>query len=300
MILSMTGYGKAESQLKEHRKVIVEVRSLNSKSLDLSMRLAPQLRAKELEIRTIISQRLERGKIDLSIYYQDTANPEAGMGFAPINREAFAYYYNELKELQQQYAIQNCNLLDSILRIPDVLKPSDDCAEAGVQEWEIVRNTLNSAIDSFLAFRTQEGAALERMFIEKLDGIASLLADVEPFEKSRVEKIRLHLLNNLDKLAEETKQNIDMNRLEQEMIYYLEKLDVTEEKVRLTNHIKYFRETMNGDGMGVGKKLAFIAQEMGREINTLGSKSNQSEMQIIVVKMKDILEQIKEQVLNVL
>lgn len=300
MILSMTGYGKAESQLKEHRKVIVEVRSLNSKSLDLSMRLAPQLRAKELEIRTIISQRLERGKIDLSIYYQDTANPEAGMGFAPINREAFAYYYNELKELQQQYAIQNCNLLDSILRIPDVLKPSDDCAEAGTQEWEIVRNTLNSAIDSFLAFRTQEGAALERMFIEKLDGIASLLADVEPFEKSRVEKIRLHLLNNLDKLAEETKQKIDMNRLEQEMIYYLEKLDVTEEKVRLTNHIKYFRETMNGDSTGVGKKLAFIAQEMGREINTLGSKSNQSEMQIIVVKMKDILEQIKEQVLNVL
>lgn len=300
MILSMTGYGKAESQLKEHRKVIVEVRSLNSKSLDLSMRLAPQLRAKELEIRTIISQRLERGKIDLSIYYQDTANPEAGMGFAPINREAFAYYYNELKELQQQYAIQNCNLLDSILRIPDVLKPSDDCAEAGTQEWEIVRNTLNSAIDSFLAFRTQEGAALERMFIEKLDGIASLLADAEPFEKSRVEKIRLHLLNNLDKLAEETKQKIDMNRLEQEMIYYLEKLDVTEEKVRLTNHIKYFRETMNGDGTGVGKKLAFIAQEMGREINTLGSKSNQSEMQIIVVKMKDILEQIKEQVLNVL
>ena len=153
MILSMTGYGKAESQLKEHRRVIVEVRSLNSKSLDLSMRLAPQLRAHELDIRTIISQRLERGKIDLSIYYQDTANPEAGMGFAPINREAFAYYYNELKELQQQYAIQNCNLLDSILRIPDVLKPSEDCAEAGEQEWEIVRNTLNQAIDAFLAFR---------------------------------------------------------------------------------------------------------------------------------------------------
>ena len=300
MILSMTGYGKAESQLKEHKKVIVEMRSLNSKSLDLSMRLAPQLRAHELDIRTIISQRLERGKIDLSIYYQDTATPDAVAGLAPVNRDAFAYYYNELKELQEQYNIQGCNLLDSILRIPDVLKPSEDYAEAGEQEWETVRATLNRAIDAFLAFRTQEGAALERMFTEKLDGIAALLAEIEPFEKSRVEKIRLHLLNNLDKLADETKQKIDMNRLEQEMIYYLEKLDVTEEKVRLTNHIKYFRETMNGDGTGVGKKLGFIAQEMGREINTLGSKSNQSEMQIIVVKMKDILEQIKEQVLNVL
>lgn len=300
MILSMTGYGKAESQLKEHKKVIVEVRSLNSKSLDLSMRLTPQLRAKELDIRTIVSQRLERGKIDLSIYYQDTANPESGMGFSPINREAFAYYYTELSELQQQYNLQNVSLLDSILRIPDVFKPTDETAEAGEQEWDIVRATLHTAIDAFLTFRTQEGAALERMFTEKLDGIAALLAEVEPFEKSRVEKIRGHLLTNLDKLAEETKAKIDMNRLEQEMIYYLEKLDITEEKVRLTNHIKYFRETMSGDGTGVGKKLGFIAQEMGREINTLGSKSNQSEMQIIVVKMKDILEQIKEQVLNVL
>lgn len=300
MILSMTGYGKAESQLKEHKKVIVEIRSLNSKSLDLSMRLASQLRTKELDIRTIISQRLERGKVDLSIYYQDTANPEIGLGFTPINREAFAFYYAQLAELQQEYHISEGNLLDSVLRIPDVLKPSDDCAEAGEQEWEIVRHTLNQAIDAFLAFRTQEGEALERMFTEKLDGISALLAEVEPFEKSRVEKIRQHLLSNLDKLAEETKQKIDMNRLEQEMIYYLEKLDITEEKVRLTNHIKYFRETMNGDGTGVGKKLGFIAQEMGREINTLGSKSNQSEMQIIVVKMKDILEQIKEQVLNVL
>ena len=172
MILSMTGYGKAESQLKEHRKVIVEVRSLNSKSLDLSMRLAPQLRAKELDIRAIVSQRLERGKIDLNIYYQDTANPESGMGFSPVNREAFAYYYTELSKLQQQYNLQNVSLLDSILRIPDVFKPTDDTAEAGEQEWDIVRATLHTAIDAFLTFRTQEGAALERMFTEKLDGIA--------------------------------------------------------------------------------------------------------------------------------
>ena len=155
-------------------------------------------------------------------------------------------------------------------------------------------------MNHYQAFRVQEGASLENMFREKLDGIEKLLAEVEPYEKGRVEKIKEHLLQNLDKLAEQTKQAVDKNRLEAELIYYLEKLDITEEKVRLTNHIKYFRETLSGEGSGVGKKLGFIAQEMGREINTLGSKSNQSEMQIIVVKMKDILEQIKEQVLNVL
>ena len=169
---------------------------------------------------------------------------------------------------------------------------------------------LNAAIDAFIAFRTQEGAALQAMFTEKLDGIAELLAQVEPFEKGRVAKIKERLEQSLAQLSAETQAQVDRNRLEQEMIYYLEKLDITEEKVRLTNHIKYFRETMvesldtqplhAGSGSGVGKKLGFIAQEMGREINTLGSKSNQSEMQIIVVKMKDILEQIKEQVLNVL
>lgn len=307
----MTGYGKSESQM-ENTKIVVELRGLNSKSLDLSTRLAPQLRNKELEIRTIINQRLERGKVDLSIQLESVritagdpvgASPvdvcAPGMAFTPINKEAFDYYYKELRSLQSELGMAEEGLTSAILRMPDVMRVQE---ESSVSEglWEAVKQTLMSAIDHFIAFRTQEGASLERMFTEKLDGIAALLAEVEPYEKSRVEKIRTHLLGNLEKLGEDTKQKIDMNRLEQEMIYYLEKLDINEEKVRLRNHIQYFRETMQGNGSGVGKKLGFIAQEMGREINTLGSKSNQSEMQIIVVKMKDILEQIKEQVLNVL
>lgn len=297
----MTGYGKAESRLRDHKKVVVEIRSLNSKTLDLNMRLASQVRGREIDIRNLIARRVERGKVDLSISYQDTANPDAVVSsFSPINTEAFRYYLATLRELEKENNLLCPDLVGTILRLPDVLKPNDDTAEADDTEWQVVLSTINAAIDAFVAFRTQEGAALERMFTEKLDGISALLTEVEPFEQGRVGKIRQHLLSNLDKLAEETKQKIDMNRLEQEMIYYLEKLDVTEEKVRLTNHIRYFRETMGGDGTGVGKKLGFISQEMGREINTLGSKSNQSEMQIIVVKMKDILEQIKEQVLNVL
>ena len=297
----MTGYGKAESQLRDHKKVVVEIRSLNSKTLDLNMRLASQVRGREIDIRNLVARRVERGKVDLSISYQDTANPDAVVSsFSPINTEAFRYYLATLRELEKENNLLCPDLVGTILRLPDVLKPNDDTAEADDTEWQVVLSTINAAIDAFVSFRTQEGAALERMFTEKLDGISALLKEVEPFEQGRVGKIRLHLLSSLDKLAEETKQKIDMNRLEQEMIYYLEKLDVTEEKVRLTNHIRYFRETMGGDGTGVGKKLGFISQEMGREINTLGSKSNQSEMQIIVVKMKDILEQIKEQVLNVL
>lgn len=301
MILSMTGYGKAESQLKDHKKVVVEIRSLNSKTLDFSMRLASQVRGRELDIRNLIARRVERGKVDLSIAYFDTANPDAVVSsFTPINTEAFEYYLTTLTALEKKHNLLCPDLLGTIFRLPDVMKPNDDTAEADDTEWQVVLATLNAAIDAFIAFRTQEGAALEHMFTEKLDGITTLLAEVASFEKSRTEKICQHLLGNLDKLAEETKQKVDMNRLEQEMIYYLEKLDITEEKVRLTNHLRYFRETMGGDGTGVGKKLGFISQEMGREINTLGSKSNQSEMQIIVVKMKDILEQIKEQVLNVL
>ena len=294
----MTGYGKAESQT-DNTKIIVELRGLNSKSLDLSTRMAPRLRNKELEIRTIINQRLERGKIDLSIQLESVQGNEEAGEFTHINKEAFAYYYNELRALQERLGMESEPLTGTILRLPDVMRVQEE-STISEEQWTVVKATLMSAIDHFIAFRTQEGASLERMFTEKLDAIAALLAEVEPYEKSRVEKIRGRLFGNLEQLSEETRQKVDLNRLEQEMIYYLEKLDINEEKVRLRNHIKYFRETMQGDGTGVGKKLGFIAQEMGREINTLGSKSNQSEMQIIVVKMKDILEQIKEQVLNVL
>lgn len=298
MIYSMTGYGKAESQIA-NKKLIVEIRSLNSKSMDLNVRIAPQLRSKELEIRTLISQRLERGKVDLSIYYQDAAQGDATTAFAPINRDAFIYYYKELSALQHELSIPSQDLVATIMRMPDVTKLQDQ-SDITDEEWAIVLQTIEAAVAQFNAFREQEGASLYRMFCEKLDAIAALLSDVEPYEQGRVEKIKSRIEANLEQLSAATQQAIDRNRLEQEMIFYLEKLDITEEKVRLTNHLKYFRETMDNEGSGVGKKLGFIAQEMGREINTLGSKSNQSEMQIIVVKMKDILEQIKEQVLNVL
>ena len=300
MIFSMTGYGKAEKQVANNKKLIVEVRSLNSKSLDLNVRIAPQLRSKELEIRTLIGQRLERGKIDLSIYYQDAASTDQTVAYAPINREAFAYYYKELTALQQELGwANNQDIVGAILRMPDVTKIQES-NEISDEEWAVVIQTIEEAIKQFNAFREQEGMSLYQMFCEKLDAIATLLAEVEPYEQSRVEKIKARIEANLEQLSATTQQAIDHNRLEQEMIFYLEKLDITEEKVRLTNHLKYFRETMDSEGAGVGKKLGFIAQEMGREINTLGSKSNQSEMQIIVVKMKDILEQIKEQVLNVM
>ena len=297
----MTGYGKAESQLRG-RKLICEIRSLNSKTMDLSVRLIPQLRSRELDLRTIVSQHLERGKVDLAVYIQeDNAGTSA---FTPINWSAVNYYAEQYKA--HSLGVLPPEVMAAILRFPDVLKTQDDNGDLSDEEWNSVQTMLNNAIEAFNAFRIQEGAALQAMFQEKLDGIADLLAQVEPFEKGRVAKIKERLEQNLAQLSAETQTQIDRNRLEQEMIYYLEKLDITEEKVRLTNHIKYFRETMTNDQLpmtnanGVGKKLGFIAQEMGREINTLGSKSNQSEMQIIVVKMKDILEQIKEQVLNVL
>ena len=305
----MTGYGKAESQIANNKKLVVELRSLNSKSLDLNVRLAAQLRGKELELRTLIGQRLERGKIDLSIYYQDATQGESTATYAPINRDAFAYYYKELLSLQQELGwANNQDIIASVMRMPDVTKVQD-CVDISDEDWALVLQTTEEAIQQFNAFRLQEGASLYQMFCEKLDAIAALLTEVEPYEQSRVEKIKARIEANLEQLSATTQQAIDRNRLEQEMIYYLEKLDITEEKVRLTNHLRYFRETMgealqttinNSTPTGVGKKLGFIAQEMGREINTLGSKSNQSEMQIIVVKMKDILEQIKEQVLNVL
>lgn len=297
MILSMTGYGKAETTFRG-KKLICEIRSLNSKSMDLSVRLASQLRAHELDIRTIITQRLERGKVDLSIDVQGDKVPST-KDVTPVNWMAAKEYASQYKA-QMGVAEVPTEVMAAILRFPDVLKVQEDTSDLTDEEWSSVQAMLNKAIDAFIAFRSQEGLSLQNMFTEKLDGIADLLAQVEPFEKGRVAKIKERLEANLAQLSAQTQAEIDRNRLEQEMIYYLEKLDITEEKVRLTNHIKYFRETMEGEGSGVGKKLGFIAQEMGREINTLGSKSNQSEMQIIVVKMKDILEQIKEQVLNVL
>ena len=294
MLLSMTGYGKAESQFRG-RKLICEIRSLNSKSMDISVRIAPQFRAHELELRTILTQRLERGKVDLALCFQEEQSNAMPAAINWAAAELYARQYGEHFGTPVPP-----DVMAAIMRLPDVIKVQDDASDLTEEEWSSLQALMSNAIDAFVAFRLQEGKALQNMFTEKLDSMEELLKQVEPFEKGRVAKIKERLEQNLAQLSAETQAQIDRNRLEQEMIYYLEKLDITEEKVRLTNHIKYFRETMDGDGSGVGKKLGFIAQEMGREINTLGSKSNQSEMQIIVVKMKDILEQIKEQVLNVL
>ena len=302
----MTGFGKAEYVFGDH-KTIVEIRSLNSKQLDMTLKAAPLFREKEWEIRGMLAEKIERGKVDVTITSERT-NELMNAGMAKINREAAKYYFREMAAILDEVDAEEVQgrdavILQAVMRLPEVVQVAAEATEMSAEEWTLLQKAIGEALAGFTAFRKQEGAALEAMFTEKLDGISALLGEVEPLEKGRVEKIKQRLMGNLEQLAEETKQAVDKNRLEAELIYYLEKLDITEEKVRLRNHIKYFREVM-GDGMqvtgGVGKKLGFVAQEMGREINTLGSKSNQSEMQIIVVKMKDILEQIKEQVLNVL
>jgi len=297
MILSMTGYGRSESRLRG-KKIVCEIRSLNSKNAEISVRMPYYLRAREIDLRAQVTKRVERGKVDVTITEEMVPNEGTGVEITPVNWLAAKEYAHQYE--QHFGGTVPPEVMAAIMRFPDVTKSQDEATDITDEEWQVVQKLLENALDAFIAFRTQEGAALQVMFTSKLDEMTSLLAQVETFEKSRVPKIRERLEQNLAQLAADTQAQIDRNRLEQEMIYYLEKLDITEEKVRLTNHIRYFRETMDGNGAGVGKKLGFIAQEMGREINTLGSKSNQSEMQIIVVKMKDLLEQIKEQVLNVL
>ena len=288
----MTGYGKACAQCGL-RKVHVEIKSLNSKSLDLSTRIAPLYREKEMEIRTAVAQRLERGKVDFTLWVEKDESPTGCL----INGSMVKHYLKQIEEISQAngIAVPTANAWDILVRLPDLTYPAVT-EELAAEEWTAVQGVIGEALDRLVEFRTQEGAALERKFTEKLDNITALLASIEPYEKARVEKIRARLEEHL---AELRGVDYDRGRLEQELIYYIEKLDISEEKQRLTNHLKYFRETI-ASGHGQGKKLGFIAQEMGREINTTGSKSNQAEMQNIVVRMKDELEQIKEQVLNVM
>lgn len=288
----MTGYGKSVVTYKE-KKINVEVKSLNSKSLDLSARIAPLYREKEMEIRRLLAQKLERGKVDFSLWVEKEAIVDA----TPINAALIENYYKQIKTIAEKTGIPEPNdWFSTLLRMPDVTAKTD-AEELDEDEWEAAKQAINKAIDKLIEFRTQEGAALQKKFTEKIDNISALLKSIGPFEKSRVPKIKDKIIDGLKQIPE---VDYDKNRLEQELIYYIEKLDISEEKQRLTNHLKYFRETMEECGHGVGKKLGFIAQEMGREINTTGSKSNQAEMQNIVVKMKDELEQIKEQVLNAL
>ncbi|QUB75309.1 MULTISPECIES: YicC/YloC family endoribonuclease [Prevotella] len=292
MILSMTGYGKAVVAYKE-KKINIEVKSLNSKSLDLSARIAPLYREKEMEIRRLLAQKLERGKVDFSLWVEKESTIDA----TPINTALVENYYKQIKAISASTGIPEPeDWFTTLLRLPDVTTKTE-VEVLDEEEWQVAQQAINEAIEKLIDFRKQEGAALQKKFTEKIDNIANLLKRIEPFEKSRVPKIREKIIDGLKHISE---VDYDKNRLEQELIYYIEKLDINEEKQRLTNHLKYFQETMKENGHGVGKKLGFIAQEMGREINTTGSKSNQAEMQNIVVKMKDELEQIKEQVLNAL
>ena len=292
MILSMTGYGKAVVAYKE-KKINVEVKSLNSKSLDLSARIAPLYREKEMEIRRLIAQKLERGKVDFSLWVEKESTVDA----TPINTTLVENYYKQIKAISASTGIPEPeDWFTTLLRLPDVTTKTE-VEVLDEEEWIVAQQAINEAIEKLTEFRKQEGAALQKKFTEKIDNIANLLKSIEPFEKSRVPKIREKIVDGLKQIPE---VDYDKNRLEQELIYYIEKLDINEEKQRLTNHLKYFHATMKESGHGIGKKLGFIAQEMGREINTTGSKSNQAEMQNIVVKMKDELEQIKEQVLNAL
>ena len=291
MIYSMTGYGKSVTIFQD-KKICVEVRSLNGKAMDLSTRIAPQFKGREMEIRTLLTNVLERGKVDFALWVEQGEKADT----PSINAAVMQGYLEQMNEISKNSGIAlPDNVFEVLLKMPEVIARKE-IYEVADEEWSIVLEGIKAALADLVAFRKQEGEALAAKFQSKISNISQLLASVEPFEKERVEKIRARIEESLTKFAG---VDYDRNRLEQEMIFYIEKLDVNEEKQRLANHLGYFIETMN-DGQGQGKKLGFIAQEMGREINTLGSKSNHAEMQKIVVRMKDELEQIKEQVLNVM
>lgn len=290
MIQSMTGFGKATTELSK-RKVTVEIKSLNSKQLDLSVRMPNLYKENEMSIRNLLSRELERGKVDFLIYVENIGNETPNQ----INQNLLEGYYKQIKDSADKLGIETpIDWFQTLLRLPDVLKY--EAQEADAEEWDAVLKVIKEAIKQLIDFRKQEGAMLQKLFEEKIGNITTLLNEIEPHEIERVEKVKTRITEALQKIED---FDYDKNRFEQEMIYYIEKLDINEEKSRLTNHLSYFLETMKS-GSGQGKKLGFISQEMGREINTMGSKSNHAEMQQIVVRMKDELEQIKEQVLNVL
>ncbi|MBP6064802.1 YicC/YloC family endoribonuclease [Bacteroides sp.] len=292
MIQSMTGYGKATAELSD-KKINIEIKSLNSKAMDLSARIAPAYREKEIEIRNEIARVLERGKVDFSLWVDKKESQESA---SPINQALVEGYYNQIVNISESLNIPvPTDWFQVLLRMPEVMSKTE-VIELTEDEWETVYAGIQEAIGHLLDFRKQEGAALEKKFREKIANIAHLLESITPYEKERVDKVRERITDALEKTLS---IDYDKNRLEQELIFHIEKLDINEEKQRLNNHLKYFVSTMEG-GSGQGKKLGFIAQEMGREINTLGSKSNHSEMQKVVVQMKDELEQIKEQILNVM
>lgn len=292
MILSMTGFGKA-SVVYKNKKITAEIKSLNSKQLDFAIRLPQQYREIELVLRNMVAKLLERGKVDLYVYSETTEEAAPAM----LNVPLLTTYMKQLQQLSQTLGIpQPQDWLATLLRLPDAIKTDSATAETDEGELEAIKQAVEKATTALIEFRTQEGDRLEKFFKQKIENIRTLLADVAQYEGERVAKIKARIFDSLSKLDG---VEYDHNRFEQEMIFYIEKLDINEEKLRLQNHLDYFIDTLD-NGHGQGKKLGFISQEMGREINTLGSKSNHAEMQIIVVKMKDELEQIKEQVFNVM
>lgn len=293
MILSMTGFGKSTAHLN-NKKITVEVKSLNSKQLDLSVRLPQVYREMELELRKVVSQALLRGKVEMTV----VCEADGSVASSRLNVPMLLHYKQQLEQASQALGIpQPDDWFATLLRMPDVMVTTDQTPESiPADEADTLRKTLDVALFQLNNFRHQEGARLCQFFEEKINGIQQLLDQVPQYEQTRVEKIKARIVEGLAKLEG---VECDNNRLEQELIYYIEKLDITEEKIRLQNHLNYFLDTLHNEN-GQGKKLGFITQEMGREINTMGSKANQAELQKLVVRMKDHLEQIKEQVLNVL
>jgi len=286
MILSMTGFGKASLQLAT-KKITVEVKSLNSKGLDLNTRMPSVYRENELALRNLLAQKLERGKVDFSLYVEVTGEETSSKINAPIVKAYMAQMKAILPDANET------ELMKMAVRMPDTMKTERE--EIDPNEWKQIQTVIDEAIENMLSFRTSEGASLEKEFTLRIENIRNYMNQALALDPERVTAIKERLQTAIDEL----KVNVDTNRFEQELIYYLEKLDITEEKVRLTNHLDYFLQTLNGSEAN-GRKLGFITQEMGREINTMGSKSNHAEMQKLVVMMKDELEKIKEQVFNVL
>lgn len=290
MILSMTGFGKSTTEING-KKITAEIKSLNSKQMDLSVRIPQQLRERELTLRSLVAKKLERGKVDLTITLESITNDVP----VSINKTLAGQYKLQIEQMSQELNIPlPTDWYATLLRLPDVLK--QDTTETDEKELSALDSVVESAIEHLIEFRTQEGKRLELFFKEKIACIQALLDEVPQYEEERIVKIKARIQEALEKLEN---VDYDKNRFEQEMIFYIEKLDITEEKIRLQNHLDYFLTTM-ANGSGQGKKLGFISQEMGREINTMGSKANNAELQKVVVKMKDQLEQIKEQVLNVM
>jgi len=290
MIQSMTGYGKAEGSIG-NKQFIVEIKSLNSKVLDLNLRIPGIYREKELEMRSLLADTIIRGKSDLSIHYESAVAEKK----VTINRPLLESYYRDMKEIAESLEIPSQDYMAMLMRIPDVLKPERE--ELNAEEWNELKALINEALKNFVAYRKEEGRKLQSEFVGAIENIMKQFALLDLPLQARIDKIRARISGNLAEFVES--ENLDVNRLEQEMVYYIEKLDVSEEKQRLKSNCDYFLEVLKEE-QAQGRKLGFISQEIGREINTLGSKANDAEVQKMVVKMKDELEKIKEQILNVL